>query len=188
MTVDAIVIAAERTLARDGLRRFTTAHVAETAGVSVGTLYQYFPDKLALLAAVAERKLEETHQAFEQLMAAVRPLPLRAALDAMMRGMWVLVRSSQPLHASLYSELYAAGCGDLYRRYLARYTDTIQRSLEERKAEVRVEDTRVAAYVVLCFSEGLAQNVSFDPPPEELTDTFLRECTRLAFVFLTGRT
>jgi AcrR family transcriptional regulator len=44
-----ILEAASRVLARDGARRFTTARVAEAAGVSVGSLYQYFPNKESIL-------------------------------------------------------------------------------------------------------------------------------------------
>ena len=43
--VATILEAAIRVLAREGAQRFTTARVAETAGVSVGSLYQYFPNK-----------------------------------------------------------------------------------------------------------------------------------------------
>jgi AcrR family transcriptional regulator len=47
--VDDILEAATRVLAREGARRFTTARVAEAAGVSVGSLYQYFPNKESIL-------------------------------------------------------------------------------------------------------------------------------------------
>ncbi|ABE33346.1 bacterial regulatory s, tetR family protein [Paraburkholderia xenovorans LB400] len=51
-TVDAIFDATIQVLLADGLQRLTTIRVAERAGVSVGTLYQYFPQKQALLFAV----------------------------------------------------------------------------------------------------------------------------------------
>src|SRR6201996_4238210 len=47
--VSDILMAATQVLARDGAHRFTTARVAEKAGVSVGSLYQYFPNKEAIL-------------------------------------------------------------------------------------------------------------------------------------------
>ena len=47
--VSDILEAAVRVLAREGARRFTTARVADEAGVSVGSLYQYFPNKEAIL-------------------------------------------------------------------------------------------------------------------------------------------
>jgi AcrR family transcriptional regulator len=58
-TWDAIVEAAAQILERDGAVAFTTNAVAERAGVSIGTLYQYFPDKQAILTAAAKRELSD---------------------------------------------------------------------------------------------------------------------------------
>ena len=56
-TVAAILEAAAQVLEAGGLAGFTTNAVAERAGVSIGTLYQYFADKEALLRALAEREM-----------------------------------------------------------------------------------------------------------------------------------
>ncbi len=56
-TVDAIFEATLQLLVADGIRRLTTTRVAERAGVSVGTMYQYFPNKNALVYALNERYL-----------------------------------------------------------------------------------------------------------------------------------
>jgi AcrR family transcriptional regulator len=56
-TWDAILEAAAQVLERDGPAGFNTTSVAERAGVSIGTLYQYFPDKQAILLAAAEREI-----------------------------------------------------------------------------------------------------------------------------------
>jgi AcrR family transcriptional regulator len=58
-TVAVIIEAGSRALAQHGWRRFTTNHVAEIAGVSIGSLYQYFSDKLALAEAIRRRHLHE---------------------------------------------------------------------------------------------------------------------------------
>ncbi|MBN3842912.1 TetR/AcrR family transcriptional regulator [Burkholderia sp. Ac-20349] len=55
-TVDAIVEAAARILERDGFDGYTTNAVAALAGVSIGSLYQYFPNRDALTAALVERE------------------------------------------------------------------------------------------------------------------------------------
>lgn len=54
-TVETILAAVERILEREGAERLTTSHVAERAGFSIGTVYQYFPDKHAMLSALADR-------------------------------------------------------------------------------------------------------------------------------------
>ena len=59
-TVDSILEAAVQVLERSGVDALNTNSVAERAGVSIGTLYQYFPDKDAILVAVARREMEKT--------------------------------------------------------------------------------------------------------------------------------
>lgn len=97
-----ILEAAIRVLTREGAARFTTIRVAQAAGVSVGSLYQYFPNKQAILfrlqvdewqrtGATLERLLSEPHRSpSERLQAVTRAFfqseceeaPLRQALDA----------------------------------------------------------------------------------------------------------
>lgn len=64
-TVDAISKAAVQVLLAEGGRRLTTTRVAERAGVSVGTMYQYFPHKQALLYALVQQHMAEYVEAFE---------------------------------------------------------------------------------------------------------------------------
>jgi AcrR family transcriptional regulator len=82
-TVAAILEASAQLLERGGLAAFTTNAVAERAGVSIGTLYQYFADKQALLRALAERELTTTLAA---VAAALRGDP-GASLEARIRAM-----------------------------------------------------------------------------------------------------
>jgi AcrR family transcriptional regulator len=60
--------AAARVLERLGAEHFTTNHVAEAAGASVGSLYQYFPNKAALLVALHEREADATWQRLAPLL------------------------------------------------------------------------------------------------------------------------
>ena len=66
-TVEAILEAAIQVLLHEGKPRLTTTRVASRAGVSVGTLYQYFPNKSALLQAVLKRHLDEVTEAVERV-------------------------------------------------------------------------------------------------------------------------
>ncbi len=58
--VSAILEAAVRVLEKEGARRFTTARVAERAGISVGSLYQYFPNKAAILYRLQSDEWQQT--------------------------------------------------------------------------------------------------------------------------------
>lgn len=65
-----ILEAALRVLAADGARRFTTTRVAEVAGISVGSLYQYYPNRASLLLALHEREVRTAWRHVEQILAA----------------------------------------------------------------------------------------------------------------------
>lgn len=84
-----ILEAAVRVLAREGAHRFTTARVAETAGISVGSLYQYFPNKEAILFRLQADEWQQTGGLL-QAMLADRSMPptdrLHAAVQAFFRS------------------------------------------------------------------------------------------------------
>jgi len=89
LLVAAILEAAVRVLTRDGARRFTTARVAEVAGISVGSLYQYFPNKEAILFRLQADEWEQTGGLIGGILAdsSMPPLDrLRAAVKAFFRS------------------------------------------------------------------------------------------------------
>lgn len=84
-----ILEAAIRVLVRDGARRFTTARVAERAGISVGSLYQYFPNKEAILFRLQEEEWGQTMAQLRRVLgdASLEPLErLRAAVRMFFRS------------------------------------------------------------------------------------------------------
>lgn len=87
--VDAILQAAVRVLRRDGAAGFNTIRVAEQAGVSVGSLYQYFPNKQSILARLQEDEWEETGEMLEAILTDTTRPPdarLRAAMREFFRS------------------------------------------------------------------------------------------------------
>jgi AcrR family transcriptional regulator len=87
--VAAILEAAIRVLKKEGAHRFTTARVAEEAGVSVGSLYQYFPNKAAILFRLQADEWQQTTEMLRGLMQDVRKPPLkrlRAVVHAFIRS------------------------------------------------------------------------------------------------------
>jgi AcrR family transcriptional regulator len=86
-----ILQAAVRVLKRNGARKFTTARVAEAAGVSVGSLYQYFPNKEAILFRLQTDEWDQTTALLEGILAnSSEPVPnrLRSMVAAFFRSEW----------------------------------------------------------------------------------------------------
>src|SRR5262245_2560603 len=76
--VDAILAAALRLLQKSGFSRSTTNHIAELAGVSVGSLYQYFPSKDAIFAKLINRVLSDNENLLLSRLEAMQGAPLEA--------------------------------------------------------------------------------------------------------------
>jgi len=88
VTVDAIFEATIQLLLSDGLRQLTTTRVAERAGVSVGTMYQYFPNKQALIYALNERYLEALAEKIEITCKAHHGAPIHRMVEALIDTYW----------------------------------------------------------------------------------------------------
>ncbi|MER8382850.1 MULTISPECIES: TetR family transcriptional regulator [unclassified Mesorhizobium] len=87
--VAAILEAAVQVLAREGAQRFTTARVAEKAGVSVGSLYQYFPNKAAILFRLQSDEWRQTTDLLRDILEDIRKPPLerlRGLVHAFLRS------------------------------------------------------------------------------------------------------
>jgi AcrR family transcriptional regulator len=84
-TNEVILDGAVRVLRRRGASGFTTARVAEAAGISVGSLYQYYPNKAALLFRLQERETEQTWAEVEAILSEVEVLPRERAVRAIDR-------------------------------------------------------------------------------------------------------
>src|SRR5262245_18451911 len=78
-TIDALLTATARILVKEGFDRASTNRIAEEAGVSVGSLYQYFPGKEALVAALIERHIDEMTSLFASAFERFAALPLTEA-------------------------------------------------------------------------------------------------------------
>lgn len=73
-TVEAVIEAGARILSKQGWTRFTTNKVADAAGVSIGSLYQYFPDKLSLVDAIRRRHIDDSLDAVRSALAETESL------------------------------------------------------------------------------------------------------------------
>lgn len=101
-TVDAVIHAAARILSDHGWAGFTTNRVAETAGVSIGSLYQYFPDKISIVEAVRHRHLEDCLSVM--MSVAKHPQSLPKFVEELVSGM-IAVHSIHPgLHKVLLDD------------------------------------------------------------------------------------
>lgn len=101
-TVDAIIESGARVLGARGWAGFTTNTVAAVAGTSIGSLYQYFPDKLSLVEAIRRRHFDEVLSVLRKAMAG--DLPLSQRVEALVQGMIDAHNVNPELHRVLLDE------------------------------------------------------------------------------------
>ena len=124
-TVEAIVQAAARILGDQGWAGFTTNKVAHTAGVSIGSFYQYFPDKQSLIEAIRSRHLEDCLAVLKNATKGEKPLAL--FVEELVRDIIAIHSINPGLHRVLLDE---APSSDSFRdpnsafekEYLGYYT------------------------------------------------------------------
>jgi AcrR family transcriptional regulator len=102
-SVEAILKATIQVLTSVGKERLTTTRVASRAGVSIGTLYQYFPNKSALLQAALNRHLNEVTEAVEQVCQEQKANTLQHMATALINGFLDAKMKDAKASAALYS-------------------------------------------------------------------------------------
>lgn len=177
MTVESIVTAAERVVAREGTRRATTNRIAEKAGVSIGSLYQYFPNKEVLIEALRAREYEEFQVSLAPRFEALATLPLRDAVCGLVGLLITRHRERLSLHNPL-----AADDDGFHDRIEERWMPLVARYLEARSAELRPANLALAARIAFDVVEALTHGAALRSPeclddPEyaaELTELVVR--------------
>ncbi|WP_292864425.1 TetR/AcrR family transcriptional regulator [Mesorhizobium sp.] len=153
-TVDIIVEAAARVLARRGWAHFTTNETASTAGVSIGSIYQYFPNKLSLAEEIRKRHLDAVLAAIVVPDESDASITLEQRAAALIDGVVAAHSVDQRLHRVLLDEvpLAARSAQDAFEaEYLRRY----QAVIEAAAGRLNSESDGIAARVLSGAVEGV---------------------------------
>jgi AcrR family transcriptional regulator len=185
-TVEALLDATARVLVRDGYDRASTNRIAAKAGVSVGSLYQYFPNKEALVAALVARHNREMLQLIRKALKKVASLDLRTAIRELVRATLDAHLVDPALHRIFAEEV--PRMGQLAKiEALQRETFGLVRAyLEEHRKEIAVRDLDSATSIMATTVEALTHEFVINKP-DALSgdrDEFIDEVTRLVTRYL----
>jgi AcrR family transcriptional regulator len=187
-TFEAIVEAAAQTFERLGYERATTNRVAERAGVSIGSLYQYFPNKDALLLALIEDHLDEAATRLRPVLGGLLadPPPVEEGIDRLLDVMVELHAARPALHRVLLDD---APRPPVLRDRLVRDEQAINAAVARYLAarpEVTVPDVRAAAALVVRTTESVVHGVVIRPSADVSTASAVGELRRMLLAYLTG--
>lgn len=187
-TVEAIVEAAAQTFERLGYERATTNRVAERAGVSIGSLYQYFPNKDALLVALIEAHLDDAAARLRPVLAGLLtdPPPVAEGIDRLLRVTVDLHAARPALHRVLLDDApRPPALRDRLVRDERAINEVVARYLAARP-EVTVPDVATAAALVVRTTESVVHGVVIRPSPDGATEPAVAELRRMLLAYLTG--
>jgi AcrR family transcriptional regulator len=181
--VDAILEATLQVLVGVGKERLTTTLVAHRAGVSVGTLYQYFPNKSSLLQACLRQHMGNVLMAMEHV-----------AVEC--RGQSIFDMASALIHAYLQAKLRDIGVStglyaiayDLDGIAIAKdVADRIHRCVTDLFAGTMSplnKDPELVTTVVLAAVNGVTRKLLEEPAPEEKVPLYREELLTLVRTYL----
>ncbi len=186
-TVDALVEATARILVRDGFDRASTNRIAALAGVSVGSLYQYFPGKEALVAAVIDRHHQELMQVVRGVLAEVAAQPLEQAVRTLVTVAIRAHRVDPRLHRVLTEQIPRTGRLEKVAAFTRENYAMFAAYLQAHRAELRTIDLRLAAFVCVTTIEALTHTAVLhhsDTLTAESVAALIDEATRLVVQYL----
>ena len=184
-TVDVILAATARVLVKEGFDRASTNRIAEQAGVSIGSLYQYFPSKEALVAALVERHIEHMSQALQAEMLAVADAPLAVAVRRMVTLMLDAHTIEPELHRVLNEQVPRVGRLHRVHEVEERMQRLARTYFERRRDELRDGlDVDAAAFVVVQAIEALTHGAMVQGERAPSRDRLVEEVTTLVLRYL----
>lgn len=182
-SVEAILEATIQVLVDAGKERLTTTRVALRAGVSVGTLYQYFPNKSALLQAALKRHLDEVAMAIELACKEQKGKTLREMMGALITACLQAKIRDAKTSIALYSVSSDVDGAKIAQQMKARSNKAIVRMLATASEPLTI-DPQLVAVMLQGSMAGVSRMLLESGAPGEQFESLRRELIVLACAYL----
>ena len=188
LTVKSLLEATARILVREGYDKASTNRIAEVAGVSVGSLYQYFPSKEALVAALIDRHNQQIMQAVRGELADAVNLPMEQAVRKLVAVAVKAHRIDPKLHRVLAEQIPRVGRLEKLETFNRQNYALFAAYLERHRDEINAVDLGLAAFVCVTSIEALTHTAVLHHKivSDEATAALVEATTRLVVGYLTG--
>jgi AcrR family transcriptional regulator len=182
-SVNAILDATIQVLLKVGKERLTTTRVALRAGVSVGTLYQYFPNKSALLQAVLKRHLDEVTDVVERVCKEQQGEPLRQMATTLITAFFGAKIRNAKTSVALYSVSSDVDGARIAQQTGTRTHKAIVQMLASSRDRLAAAPQTVAS-LLQGMMVGVVRRMLESGAPEKEGDIFRRELIVVACAYL----
>jgi AcrR family transcriptional regulator len=187
--VKALVDATARILVREGFDKASTNRVAEVAGVSVGSLYQYFPSKESLVAAVIDRHSQDIMNTVRGELAGIASEPLEHGVGKLIAVAVEAHRVDPRLHRVLSEQIPRVGKLEKVETFSRENFALFRAYLESRRNEIRALDLDLASFVCVTSIEALTHSAVLHHSrtfSDEQMEALIDEGRRLIIGYLKG--
>src|SRR5262245_35792192 len=159
-TVDSILEATTRVLVKRGFDGLTTNAVATAAGCSIGSLYQYFPNKEALVSALLDRHMEEMNAAILAELTRVAKLPMAQAARAVVE-LTIRAHAIDPeLHRVLTEQVPRIGKLARLRELDEICHRMVAGLLAARRDEIAIRDPDLSTFILISTIESIVHRAA----------------------------
>jgi AcrR family transcriptional regulator len=183
-TVEAILEATARVLASEGYERATTNRIACVAGVNIASLYQYFPNKDALVAALIDRHLQRISGKLTENMSSALDAPLPDALRTIVRSHVALHQARPQLEKALIEQIPRVERKHPIDAFRRAVIDMTRAWLEHRRKDLRVRDLDLAAFMMVHIIDALTQAAILERPEYLAGDRLVDEISAVLMRYL----
>ncbi len=180
VTVDAILTAAAHILTEDGYDTASTNRIAERAGVSIGSLYQYFPNKEAIITALRERHIDEMAEIVESVVNQTAHQPIDLALHELVKACVAAHQIDPTLHQVLSEQVPRLNQSSAEAKILM----LLREFLMQRHDRIQAQNLELTVFILERTIESLVHAAVIERP-EFLQEGQLEEAiTKLLLSFL----
>jgi AcrR family transcriptional regulator len=177
--VEAMLQAAAHILVHEGYARLTTNRVADLAGVSIGSLYQYFPNKQALIVALQRRHSDEQMANFRAAMTAVGTVPAEQWVAHLIKAIIAGHQDNFPLHVALATQIPDMGDGTVHAANLTASIAVLADALAQLQPGADREVLGRFAFTAVHLVDSLVHAFISARPTDIETGVLERELTGL---------
>lgn len=187
VTVEAILEAATHILVESGYSRLNTNEVARRAGVSVGSLYQYFPNKQSLLAELHYRHATQSSAPIFAALSNSQGKPLRTVLREIILANVASHATDPKLHQVISEEAPKLPKRPWQSEMANEATELVRNFLDEHQSEVGIENIDLTIYLLTQIVETTIHSAVSLAPKALKNGSLARELERMLFLYLTSR-
>jgi AcrR family transcriptional regulator len=184
ITVEAILEATTHILTEEGYDKASTNRIAERAGISIGSLYQYFPNKESLMAALMEQHSNEIAELVESKLSHLFDQPLETTIPELIRAVIAAHAINPQLHQVLNEEIPRSERLQQMQQAEERITGLLRAYLERWNEHIHPRNLEMTVFILGRTVESLCHSAILEHPDFVTNSQFEQEVSNLLLLYL----